>query len=106
MMSKRVPVTVLKSRFIALCDALGKRIAKDNSDVGAWSLDKDLGGYTVYQLGERGSHHHPFGHNRFTAYELEQTINFTLRAIQLDRLNGADSAQYWPDDKCHTSGQL
>lgn len=99
----RVSRAVVESRFRALCDALGKRIATGPRDVGSWRLDyaQCYGGYTIVEVSTSGGEFHPFSAlgRRLSGAEMEEIINFTLRAIQIDRLNGADSAQYWPDDK-------
>lgn len=95
----RVNKQNIKSRFIALCDALGKRVATNYKDVGAWSLDyaRCYGGYIIVEIMEHGESH-PFGHERVSANELYTMINFALRAIALDRPDQA-SHVYWPTDK-------
>lgn len=96
----KVRKTVAQNRFIHLCDALGKRVAKSYSDVGGWRLDKGFGGYSIEEISNSsGGVTHPFGPRRLSSSELCEAINMMLRAVQLDRLNGAPSASYWPEDK-------
>jgi hypothetical protein len=97
----KVTKQVIESRFKALCDALGKRVATDYKDVGAWSLDyaRCYGGFVIVEIMAHGEKH-PFGHERVSASELYTMINFALRAIALDRPD-QPSHVYWPADK-HT----
>ena len=101
-MRKQITKMVAHNQFKRLCDALGKRVATDYKDVGAWRLDfiSQYGGYSIEEIiSETGAISHPFGHERLSGSEFYNFVNFSLRAIQLDRLNGAESSQYWPSDK-------
>lgn len=85
----RVSRALAQKRFTALCDALGKRVATDYNDVGAWRLDYSAGhGYNIEEIcSDKGGVTHPFGPTRFKGEEFYDLISFTLRAIQLDRTN-------------------
>ena len=106
-MADRVSKKMVENQFAWLCNVLGKRIAKDYKDVGAWMLESERGtSFEIVEIGGDGKDSkYPiniFGHHCYTAREMFDCIQFALRAIQLDRLNGADSAQYWPNDKATT----
>ena len=85
-------------------DAVQSRLEALNRTLGyydqpcALKLSDEWKGIEVIQVID-GIIHHPFGHDVYSKKELYYIINFALRAIQLDRLNGADSGQYWPSIK-------
>ena len=104
-MSNRVTRQVAENQFKRLCDALGKRVATSYNDVGAWQLNyaQCYGGYQIQEIvTSTGGISEPFSSSRMSGKELYDYVNFALRAIQIDRLNGKDSAQYWPADKENT----
>lgn len=95
----RTTKTMVQNTFRMLCNALGKQIAANWNDVGAWKLDHNpyYGGYEIVELLERGAETHPFGLGRKSAKELHQEMVFALRAIALDRNEG--EYVYWPKEK-------
>lgn len=87
----------LQLRVKELANVLGKRYG---SEVGDLYLEKRTSGYTILEVtNENGGVCCPFGDHVYSLPEMLAVINFALRAIQVDRLNGRDSAQYWPDKK-------
>jgi hypothetical protein len=56
--------------------------------------------YRIVKKTDRGIESSIFGNEVYTVAELFSAICFAERAIQLDRLNGADSSQYYPSNKC------
>jgi hypothetical protein len=80
----------VQSAFKYLCEALGKQIATDYNDEGAWRLDYDYyGGYNIEEISNpqeryhpRGVHH-PLGSTRMTASEFYHAAWFAIRAVEL-----------------------
>jgi len=98
-MTNRVTKTMIRNQFINLCDALGKRVATDYNDVGAWKLDYSphYGGYTIVEKLENGGETHPISMRRHKGSEFFEMLIFALRAIAIDRNENEHS--YWPKDK-------
>lgn len=74
-----------ETAFIALCAALGKRVAADWRDRGAWTLDYAAcyGGYVVAELTENGGQGHPLGHTRRSAKDFYLTAWYAVDAIRI-----------------------
>lgn len=89
---------IVNNQFIRLCNALGKPIAENYNDVGAWRLDYANGLYSIEEIiSSTGAVTHPFSNAFLKGSEMYEYINFALRAIQLDRKG--DPHVYWPVDK-------
>lgn len=92
---------MVENQFNWLCDVLGKRVASNYKDVGAWCLDYQptYGGYSIKEINEHGEFL-PFGQGRYSASKMFDMIQFALRSIALDRNNGdLKNGSYWPSDK-------
>jgi hypothetical protein len=88
------------ARFNELCKVLGKRVATNYKDVGAWFLDYQAcyGGYIISEYMAGGGESHPVCNRRMSAREFCETINFAIRCVALDRPD--QSAHVWyPADK-------
>jgi hypothetical protein len=85
--------------FTNLCDAVGKKVATDCTDKGAWALDyqPQYGGWNIVEYMEGGGKHQPFGMTRYSSFEFNAMLNFALRAIAIDR--NENTGSYWPTDK-------
>jgi len=73
-----------------LCALLGKRVAKEWNDVGAWRLDYNptYGGFVVEQIDdEHGSISRPLGDTRVSAREFWERVHFTWRALRAKEQN-------------------
>ncbi len=71
--------------FETLCKAMGKRIATDYNDVGAWGLEyiACYGGWVIYEItSEGGAQRHPIVDNRNTNREMWEAMRFALRAME------------------------
>lgn len=62
-------------------------------------LSKTYSGYQIVKIGKGKSESALFDNSYHTAKDIYHLCNFAMRAIQLDRLNGEDSASYWPKNK-------
>lgn len=90
----------VRNRFEALARVLGKRIAADWKDVGAWKLDYNphYGGYIIAEYMENGGETHPVFSSRLPAGQFCEAVNFAIRCIALDR--PGQSPHAWnPTDK-------
>ena len=89
----------LKNQLASLANVLGYQVGYNNGCIfidnvpatNLWRIiKKDAGGQEC----------HLFGEDCFTKKDLIQAIRFANRCIQLDRLNGETSSQYWASNKC------
>lgn len=91
----RITKKTVEGRFRELCLTLGVEIAESYNQVGAWRLDSYNGWNIEEIISDKGAITHPFGPTRYSNREIYDLINFTLRAIEIDR-TGTDSYRYWP----------
>ena len=77
----------VEARFLELCNVLGKRVATNYKDAGAWFLDynANYGGYIISEYMANGGEFHPVCNRRMPAREFCETINFGIRCVALDR---------------------
>jgi hypothetical protein len=71
--------------FETLCKALGKRVATDYNDVGAWRLDyiACYGGWVIEEIvSESGAIRHVIVDNRKSNREMWEAMRFALRAVE------------------------
>ena len=71
--------------FENLCTAMGKTIAKNYNDVGAWQLDyvACYGGFNVEEIAnEQGGVRQPFGSRRYKPTEFYELCWFAIRALE------------------------
>ena len=88
-MSERYTNKDVETAFRIFCQRAGFRQAESHKDVGAYSLDKGYGGYTVVQIvNENGGLSTPFGMRRRNAREMVQTLHFAADAIDAARKEG------------------
>lgn len=100
-MTNRITQKMVENQFKWLCDVLGKRIATHYKDVGAWRLDyqRCYGGFCIVEITEHGESL-PYSHNRYSARDMFNMIQFSRRSIAVDRSNGDTfTGSYWPTDK-------
>jgi hypothetical protein len=89
----------LKTQLAALGNALGLQVGYD---VGCIYLDNVpcSNQWRLVKKTKNGLEASIFGHNAYTKKQWIDLIQFALRCMQLDRLDGKESAQYWPTNKC------
>lgn len=95
-MSNRYTKKDVFNQFVRLCNALGKKVATDYNDKGAWALDW-YNGVKIVEYLPGGGEGEPLGSTRYGNREFHEMVNFTLRCLALDR-NQPDHI-YWPADK-------
>jgi len=82
----------LENKFEMFIEAIGGKVAKKFSDVGAYSLDyaSCYGGYNIERISsEGGAISHPFGPNRQTASQLWDSMDIAIRAVDEAKNNVA-----------------
>lgn len=79
-MSDRYTKSDVETAFKLFCSSFNLPMAKDYTEVGAYTLDKGHGGYVVIQLMERGGQSNPFGYTRRNAREMAQALRFAVDA--------------------------
>ncbi len=64
--------------FAELCGLIGKRVAKDSKDKGAWALNYYAlaGGYQIIEHAKGGGESTPFGEGRYKATEFATMLRF------------------------------
>lgn len=95
-MSNKYTKKLVQNQFVRLCDALGKKVATDYNDKGAWAIDWYQGVKIVEYL-PNGGEGEPMGSTRYSNREFYDMINFTLRCLALDRKQSEHI--YWPSNK-------
>ncbi len=82
-MTDRITRGHVESAFRALCREAGKRQATAYNDVGAWFLDKGMGGYVIEEIiTEGGGVRRPISDRRLPARAAYETFWFAQRAIE------------------------
>lgn len=91
--------TPLKNQLASLANVLGMRIGYSS---GCIFLDNvpESNRWRLVKKTSQGLEASIFGHDCYTKKEWIELLKFANRCIQLDRLNGKDSAQYWASNKC------
>jgi hypothetical protein len=81
----RITKKNVEGLFETLCKAMGKRIATDYNDVGAWALDHNshYGGWVIVEIvNEAGGQRNPVIEMRLRNREMWQAMRFALRALE------------------------
>jgi hypothetical protein len=75
----------VEGMFETLCKVMGKRIATDYNDVGAWRLDyiACYGGWVIEEVcNEAGGIRHPIVDNRKGNRDMWEAMRFALRTLE------------------------
>jgi hypothetical protein len=89
-MTYRATKTELNEVFNLFCKAIGKRVAANYNDTGAWTLDytKEHGGYVIQEIiNDGGAKETPLGDHRYSATELVERMRFALRWLEQKESN-------------------
>lgn len=73
--------TDVEHAFKILMDLMGKRIARDTDDVGAYTLACKDEGYCI-EVNTTGKLHAPFGMRRFPKKEFYHMLNFAIEILR------------------------
>ena len=71
--------------FSLFCKAIGKRVAANYNDTGAWTLDyaKEYGGYVIQEIiNGHGAKEMPLGDQRYSPTQLIERMRFALRWLE------------------------